>query len=120
MRAEIELREEVELPTESLLEPVSENPIPPAPSDLAIFMRRARSAVPVAVVGLFLLGLIAFLHFAKSFAMPIVLALFLAFLLKPIVRLLNDMRIPQTLGAVIVIAVFFVLVSIGITQLAQP
>lgn len=89
-------------------------------SDLAIFLKRARAAVPVAVVGMFLLGLVAFLYFAKPFVMPIVIAIFLSFLLKPIVRVLAEMRIPEFIGAILVIAVFFLVVSLAVTRLAQP
>lgn len=92
----------------------------PLISDLARFLRRTRALVPVAVVGLFLLALIAFLYFAKLFVMPIVLALFLAFLLKPIVRALTRLRVPTVLGALIVISLFFTGVSIAVTQLLQP
>jgi predicted PurR-regulated permease PerM len=124
MRSEIRM-EEVELAAEPVLQPVEEKlvqekPAAPPPSDMAVFMRRARAVVPTAIVGLFLLALIAFLYFAKPFAMPIVLALFLTFLLKPVVRVLHDMRIPQTLGAIIVIAVFFLVATLAITQLSQP
>src|SRR4051794_4125709 len=71
----------------------------PTISDLASFLKRARAVVPLAVVGLFVLGLVAFLYFAKPFVMPIVLATLLSFLLKPIVRALNHLRIPEALGA---------------------
>ena len=93
---------------------------PPKISDLAAFLKRARAVVPVAVVGLFLLGLVAFLYFAKFFVMPIVLALFLTFLLKPVVGALARLRIPEVLGATIVIAVFLALISFAATQLLPP
>jgi predicted PurR-regulated permease PerM len=121
MREDLEVQEAEEFTTQAVLEPVVEEPREsPSLSDLAVFMRRTRAAVPIAVVGVFLLALVAFLYFAKPFVMPIVLAAFLAFLLKPIVRVLDEIRIPPVLGAVLVIAVFLMVVSIALTQLVQP
>lgn len=92
----------------------------PHGSDLPIFLKRARAMAPIALVGLFLLGLIAFLYFAKAFVMPIVLAMFLSFLLKPVVRGLAKLRIPEVIGAVLVIAASFTVVSLAVTKLVQP
>ena len=93
---------------------------PPQISDLAGFLKRARAVVPVAVVGLFLLAWVAFLYFAKLFVVPVVLAMFLAFLLKPVVRGLARLHIPEMLGATIVIIAFLTLISFAATQLLQP
>lgn len=92
----------------------------PQLSDLALFLKRTRAVVPVAVVGMFVLAIIAFLYFAKPFVMPVVLALLLTFLLKPIVRALNGLRVPEAAGAVVVIAVFCTLISIAVSRLVQP
>ncbi|HEY0552484.1 MAG TPA: AI-2E family transporter [Verrucomicrobiae bacterium] len=120
MQTQIEPREE-----EAVAEPLSEAFVEkvedtPHISDLAIFLKRTRAAVPVAVIGLFLLGTVAFLYFAKPFVMPIVLAMFLSFLLKPMVRGLTKLRIPEIVGAVLVIAVSFTVVSLSVTKLVQP
>ncbi|HMJ92147.1 MAG TPA: AI-2E family transporter [Candidatus Acidoferrum sp.] len=97
-------------------------PEPPAPqlSDLAIFLKRTRAVVPVAVVGLFLIALTAGLYFAKPFVMPIVIAALLTFLLKPLVRLLGRAHVPYLLGSVIVMGVFFGLLGFGVTRLLEP
>jgi predicted PurR-regulated permease PerM len=76
--------------------------------------------VPVAIVGTFLLGLVAFLYFAKAFVMPIILAALLAFLLKPLVRGLATFRIPEPIGALLVMAIFFTTVSFAVKGLVQP
>jgi predicted PurR-regulated permease PerM len=121
MQTQIEPREEEEAIAEPLAEAfVEKAEEAPHISDLAIFLKRTRAAVPIAVVGLFLLGAIAFLFFAKPFVMPIVLAMFLSFLLKPVVRALAKLRIPEVVGAVLVIAVFFTVVSVAVTKLVQP
>src|SRR5204862_5740143 len=56
----------------------------------------------------------------KSFVMPIVLAMFLSFLLKPVVRGLAKLRIHEVVGAVLVIAVSFTVASVAVTKLVQP
>jgi predicted PurR-regulated permease PerM len=120
MRTQTEREEE-----EAIAEPLAEAFVEKAEeaphlSDLAIFLKRTRAAVPIAVIGLFLLAAIAFLYFAKPFVMPIVLAMFLSFLLKPVVRGLARLRIPEVAGAVLVIAVSFMVVSLAVTKLVQP
>lgn len=92
----------------------------PQISDLAVFLKRTRAVVPVAVVGVFLLALIAGLYFAKPFVMPIVIATLLTFLLKPLVRWLARVRVPQILGAIIVMTVFFGIIGFGTTRVLQP
>ncbi|HTD65424.1 MAG TPA: AI-2E family transporter, partial [Candidatus Limnocylindria bacterium] len=89
-------------------------------SDLALFMRRTRAVLPVAVVGLFLLAFTAFLYFGKAFFMPIILAALLTFLLKPVVHWLASIRVPEVVGSILVIAIFFTMLSLAVTKLAQP
>jgi predicted PurR-regulated permease PerM len=121
MQARIEEREREEEFAESVAESISEKPVEtPQLSDLARFLKRTRAVVPLAVVGTFLLGLIAFLYYAKAVVMPVVLAILLTFLLKPIVRALAKIHLPQSVGAGLVIAVFFTLVSLAVTGLVQP
>src|ERR1043166_188738 len=59
----------------------------------------------IAMVGTFALGIIAFVYFAKVFFLPLTLALLLSFLLKPLVKGLERWRVPQALGAALVLAV---------------
>ena len=101
-----------------------QKPSPPSPppqiSELGRFLKNARAVVPLASLGTFLLGGVAFLYFAKMFVMPVVLAMLLAFLLKPLVRALHHVRLPEALGALIVIAAFITLVSLAVSTLLQP
>lgn len=121
MQTQIEPRDEEEAVAEPLAEAFVEKAEPPPhSSELPTFLRRARAMAPIAVVGLFLLATFAFLYFAKPFVMPIVLAMFLSFLLKPVVRGLAKLRIPEIVGAVLVIAVAFTVVSVAVTKLVQP
>jgi predicted PurR-regulated permease PerM len=118
---ETEIEEKEQSLAESLADIPPEPAVePPQISDLAKFLRRTRALVPIAVVGTFVLAGIAFLYFAKLFVMPVVLAMLLAFLLKPLVRGLARLRIPDVIGALVVIAIFLTLVSFAVRALVQP
>jgi len=92
----------------------------PALADLADFLKRTRSILPIAVVGIFLVAMVYFVYFARPFLMPVVLAVLLNFLLKPIVRFLARLKIRETFGALIVILVFFGILAFVISRLMQP
>jgi predicted PurR-regulated permease PerM len=57
----------------------------------------------VAITGLFVLAVLYTLFFARAFLLPIVLAILLDFLLSPVIRALKRLRIPEPLGAAVVI-----------------
>jgi predicted PurR-regulated permease PerM len=57
----------------------------------------------VSITGLFVLAAFYTLYFAKAFFLPIVLAVLLDFLLSPIIRGLKRARIPEPVGAALVI-----------------
>jgi predicted PurR-regulated permease PerM len=57
----------------------------------------------VAITGLFVLAVLYTLFFARAFLLPIVLAVLLDFLLSPVIRALKRVRIPEPLGAAVVI-----------------
>jgi len=57
----------------------------------------------VAITGLFVLAVLYTLFFARAFLLPIVLAILLDFLLSPVIRALKRVRIPEPLGAAIVV-----------------
>jgi predicted PurR-regulated permease PerM len=121
METDVDERNEQQSIVEAVADLPPEKPIEkPQISDLALFLKRTRAVVPVAMVGTFLLGAVAFLYFAKLFVMPVVLATLLAFLLKPLVRGLAKARVPETIAAIVVIAVFLTLVSFTATRLLQP
>jgi predicted PurR-regulated permease PerM len=57
----------------------------------------------ISLVGLFALAILYTLHFAQDFILPIVLAILLDFLLGPLVRALLKLRIPEPVGAGLVV-----------------
>ena len=74
--------------------------------DLAKLGQALRDRVEVrsiAITGLFVLALLYTLYFARSFLLPIVLAVLLDFLLSPVIRTLKRARIPEPLGAALVV-----------------
>jgi predicted PurR-regulated permease PerM len=56
-----------------------------------------------AIVGIFVLLMFYFLYFASPILVPIITALLLSMLLAPFVRLLEWVRVPRTLGSLIVV-----------------
>ncbi len=63
------------------------------------------------------MGAVYFVYFARPFLMPVILALLLNFLLKPIVRFLTRIKLRETFGAFIVILVFFGILGFTISKL---
>jgi predicted PurR-regulated permease PerM len=57
-----------------------------------------------AIVGIFALLALYFLYFASPILIPIIMALLLSMLLAPIVRLLEWLRVPRTLGSLFAVA----------------
>jgi predicted PurR-regulated permease PerM len=91
-------------------------------------IRRLRDAIQgpfgirsLALTGLFILAAFYTLFLASSFILPIILALLLNFLLSPVVRgLKNKLRIPEGLGAALVIFGFLGFMGWGVYELSGP
>jgi predicted PurR-regulated permease PerM len=74
---------------------------------------------PVQVI-LVVLGVIAFLYFARPVVLPVVLACVAGMTLKPLIRWLSNCHIPPGLSAAIVLCVLVTAVGIGFFQLGRP
>ncbi len=74
----------------------------------------------IAITGLFVLAVLYTLYFARAFLLPIVLAVLLNFLLSPIIRALRRVRVPEPLGAALMVLTLLGAVGIGIYSLADP
>lgn len=72
------------------------------------------------LTGLFILAAFYTLYLARSFILPIVLALLLTFLLTPVVRALKKLHIPEALGAALVIFGLLGTLGWGIYELSGP
>jgi predicted PurR-regulated permease PerM len=74
----------------------------------------------IALTGLFILAVFYTMYFMRSILLPIVLALLLSYLLRPIVRGLARLKIPLPVGAAFVLIGLLALVSYGISALVTP
>jgi predicted PurR-regulated permease PerM len=74
----------------------------------------------VALTGLFVLASFYTLYLARSFFLPIILALLLNFLLSPVVRLLKKIHIPEAIGAAVVVLGLLGALGLGIYELSGP
>lgn len=78
------------------------------------------SAANVALKGLFVLALFYTFYFARSVILPIVLAMLLALILSPAVRLLKRCAVPEPLGAAVIVLTTLAALAFGIYRLAGP
>jgi predicted PurR-regulated permease PerM len=74
----------------------------------------------IALTGLFILASFYTLYLGRDFFLPIVLALLLNFLFSPVVRALKKLRIPEGLGAGIVVFGLLGSLALGVYELATP
>ena len=74
----------------------------------------------IALTGLFILSLFYTLYLGRAFFLPIILAILLSLLLTPVVRLLKKLRIPEALGAALVVFGLLGLLGWGVYELATP
>lgn len=83
-------------------------------------IQRPRRMTAIAVTGLFILALLAVFYVARDFFLPIVLAWTVTLLLKPVVRGLKKIGIPEAFGAFLVIACIVGGIVGGALLLSQP
>src|SRR3954470_21849813 len=77
-------------------------------------------ATAIALVGLFILALFYTFYFAREFFLPLTLAWMLSLLLKPVVRGLKRMHVPEALGAGIVLLGMVGIVVAGVILVKEP
>jgi predicted PurR-regulated permease PerM len=87
---------------------------------LAASVSSPRRFPAVAVTGLFVLACFYTLYFCRSLLLPLVLAGLLSLLLSPVVRGLKRLRIPEPVGAGLVLLTVLGGVGFGIFQLSAP
>jgi predicted PurR-regulated permease PerM len=74
----------------------------------------------IALTGLFVLALFYTMYFMRSILLPLVLAVLLSYLLRPVVRALGRVRITAPFAAALVLFVFVVGIGFGFSFLATP
>src|SRR3546814_6836753 len=84
------------------LERQQPEPVPPGPPANRTAVK-LETAVRWSIVGGFVLAIVYTLYFARSFLVPIFVALFLATLLRPFVSRLGRLGVPDPIAAAIVV-----------------
>jgi predicted PurR-regulated permease PerM len=74
----------------------------------------------VATTGLLLLAVFYTAYFVRSLLLPLVLALLLSYLFRPVVRFLARLKIPPLLGSALVLLSVVALIGYGISTLVTP
>lgn len=74
----------------------------------------------IALTGLFILALFYTIYFMRAVLLPLVLALLLSYLLRPIVRVLARLHISSLIGAALVLLSLVGTIGYGVYSLATP
>jgi predicted PurR-regulated permease PerM len=93
---------------------------PPSRLRMHDLMRRPFDVRSIALTGLFVLAIFYTMYFMRSLLLPLVLALLLSYLLRPIVRAGARLQIPPPLSAAIILLSFFGLIGYAVSFLATP
>ncbi len=74
----------------------------------------------IALKGLFIIALFYTVYFARALILPFTLALLLNFLLRPLVRALKRIKIPELAGAALVLIALLGSAGYGMVRLSRP
>ena len=99
--------------------PLTDAPSSPSPPAEPIAALAAARTTPIQIA-LIVLGVIAFLFFARPVVLPIVLACVAAMTLKPLIRWLSYCHIQPALSAAVVLCLLVSGITIGFFQLGRP
>lgn len=89
-------------------------------ADISKLLRGAWDMHSFALNGIFVLLVIYTLYFGRAVIQPVVLGVFLSFLLRPVVRQLAQWKIPESAGAAIVLLIVLGTFIFGVSQLTEP
>ncbi len=98
----------------------------PSPSSQSADNAPASDAVKVAgdpgviLKGLFVLAIFYTFYFARDVLLPVVLALLLTLILSPAVRVLNKLRLPEPMGAAVVVVALVAALGFAAYSLVDP
>ena len=74
----------------------------------------------IALTGLFVLAIFYTMYFMRSVLLPVVLALLLSYLFRPIVRALARVKVPPIIGAAVILVALLALIGYGVSSLMVP
>jgi predicted PurR-regulated permease PerM len=89
------------------------------PRPVPLSAAAATKMTPVQIV-IIVLGVIAFLYFARPVVLPVILACVAGMTLKPLIRWLSYCHIPLALSAAVVLCLLVAAIGIGFFQLGRP
>jgi predicted PurR-regulated permease PerM len=87
---------------------------------IAELMQRPFGVQSISLTGLFILAIFYTIYFMRSILLPVVLALLISYLLRPIVRGLAQLKVPLSVSAAFILIGFLALVAYGISALTAP
>jgi len=100
--------------------PEDSTPAPPRRLRISELLQKPFDVRAFALTGLFVLAVFYTMYFTRAILLPLVLALLLSQLFAPIVRALARWRIPQMVGAALVLLALCGSVAYGISVLSTP
>jgi predicted PurR-regulated permease PerM len=83
-------------------------------------LRKPFDVRSIALTGLFVLAIFYTMYFMRSVLLPIVLAVLLSYLFRPIVRALARVKVPPMVGAAVILVALLALISYGVSSLMVP
>ncbi len=83
-------------------------------------LRRPFDVRSVALTGLFVLAVFYTIYFIRGVLLPVVLAMLLSYLFRPVVRALVRLRIPPIVSAALILLALVGIVGYGVSALAAP
>src|ERR1700730_9373165 len=89
-------------------------------SRIAALLQKPLDVRSISLTGLFILALFYTIYFMRSILLPIVLALLLSYLFRPIVRALARAKIPTPLGAAFILIALLISIGYGVSARDTP
>src|SRR5207244_5550465 len=90
------------------------------PTRIADLLRKPFDIRSLALTGLFILALLYTIYFTRAILLPLVLALLLSYLLRPVIRSLAKAKVAPPISAAIVLLTLVTVIAYGIFALAPP
>src|SRR6266480_8046912 len=87
---------------------------------IAELLRKPFDVRSIALTGLFVLAIFYTMYFMRSVLLPIVLAVLLSYLFRPIVRALARIKVPPIIGAAVILVALLALIGYGVSSLVVP
>ena len=94
-------------------------PLPDATIELPPLIRR-QEVVAIALVGLLVIAITTVLYFGKAFFLPVVMAFVVGTMLSPAASFLERLRIPRSVGAVLIVLAVGALGTFIVGLIAAP